>query len=134
MEYQKIINFLGNIPDNVPKFFIKKWIEVHDQSGGSYSINKQMRFKISMLQSDLCDYSGVYIVVKGIITLTGANNKDGKNRSLALKNNVPFINCISKINNVLIGNAEDLDIVMPMYNLIEYSKNYSKRSGTLMNY
>ena len=134
MEYQKIINFLGNIPDNVSKFFTKKWIEVHDQSGGSYSINKQMRFKISMLQSDLCDYSGVYIVVKGIITHTGANNKDGKNRSLALKNNVPFINCISKINNVLIGNAEDLDIVMPMYNLIEYSKNYSKRSGTLMNY
>ena len=59
---------------------------------------------------------------------------DGYNRNLILKNNAPFINCISKINNVLIDNAEDLDVVMPMHNLVENSKNYSKTSGTLWNY
>ena len=70
-----------------------------------------------MLQSDLCDYSDAYIVVKGVITVEGANNTDRKNRLLAFKNNAPFISCISKINNTLIDNAEDLDAVMPMCNL-----------------
>ena len=80
-----------------------------------------------MLRSDLCDFSDAYIVVKGDITLTKTNGRgiiDIRNRFLAFKNNAPFTNCISKINNVLIDNAEDLDIVMPMYNLLEYSKNY----------
>ena len=83
-----------------------------------------------MLRSDLCDYSDAYIVVKGDITLTKTNGRgiiDIRNRFLAFKNNAPFTNCISKINNVLIDNAEDLDVVMPMYNLIEYSKNYKKQ-------
>ena len=62
------------------------------------------------------------------------NNSSRKNRSLAFENNAPFTNCISKINNVLIDNAEDLDIVMPMYNLLEYSKNYRKTTGSLWNY
>ena len=91
-----------------------------------------------MLRSDLCDYSDAYIVVKGKITVSatdGANNiRDKKNRPLAFKNNAPFISCISKINGVLIDYAEDLDIVMPMYNLLEYSKIYSKTSGSLYNY
>ena len=91
-----------------------------------------------MLRSDLCDYSDAYIVVKEIITVSvtdGANNiRDKKNRPLRFKNDVPFISCISKINGVSIENAKDLDIVMPMYNLLEYSKNYSKTSGSLRNY
>ena len=87
-----------------------------------------------MLHSNLCDYSDAYIVVKGTIIVTGANNRDRKNRSLAFKNNAPFISCISKINNVLIDNAEDLDVVMLMYNLIEYSKKYSKTTGSLCYY
>ena len=91
-----------------------------------------------MLRSDLCDYSDAYIVFKGTITVStsdGANDiRDKKNRPLAFKNNAPFISCISKINSVLIENAEDLDIVMPMYNLLEYSKNYSKASVFLWNY
>ena len=66
-----------------------------------------------MLQSDLCDYSDTYIVAKGTSTFTGANNRD---RSLALKNSAPFISCISKINDVLFENTEDLNVVMPMYN------------------
>ena len=133
MEYQKITNLLSNIPDKVPRFIAKKWIEVHDQSGKTYNINKQIRFKTLMLRSDLCDYSDAYIVVKGKITATNANN-DAYGKKLAFKNNVQFTSCILKINNKLIGNSEDLDIIMPMYNLIEYSKNYRKTTGTLWNY
>ena len=66
-----------------------------------------------MLRSDLCDFSDAYIVVKGTATLPGTNKKNRKNRPLAVKNNAPFISCISKINNKLIDNAEDLDIAMP---------------------
>ena len=85
-----------------------------------------------MLISNLCDYSDAYIVVKGTINVQTENNRaiDGYNRNLILKNNAPFINCITKINNILIDNAEDVEIVMSMYNLIEYSKSYSKTSGT----
>ena len=75
-----------------------------------------------MLRPDLCDYSDAYIVAKGTIPVKGANDGDMYARNLVLKNNAPFISCILKTNNTLIGNAEDLDIVMPMYNLIEYSK------------
>ena len=82
----------------------------------------------------MCDYSDAYIVVTGDITVKGPENRDRKNRSLAFKNNAPFISCISKINGVLIENAEDLDVVIPIYNLLEYSKNYSKTSGSLWNY
>ena len=70
-----------------------------------------------MLQSDLCDYSDVYIVVEGTITVERANNRDRKSRPLAFKNNAPFISCMSKRNSVLIGKSEDLDIVMPLYNI-----------------
>ena len=78
MEYQKITSLLGNIPDKVPRFITKKWIEVHDQSGETYSTNKKIRFKTSMLRSDLCDYSDAYIIVKGDITVEGAHNRDRK--------------------------------------------------------
>ena len=139
MEYQKITKLLGSTSNKVPRFITKKWIEVDDQSGETYNTNKQIRFKILMLRSDLCDYSDAYIVAKGtvIVSALGAgvfNIRDQTNRPLALKNNAPFISCISKINGVLIKNSEDLDIVMPMYNLLEHSKNYSKTSGSLWNY
>ena len=90
-----------------------------------------------MLRSNLCDYSDAHIVVKRDITLTKTNGRgfiDIRNRFLAFKNNAPFTNCISKINNVLIDNAKDLDIVMPMYNLLEYSKHYRKTTGSFWNY
>ena len=82
-----------------------------------------------MLRLDLCDFGDVYIVVKEEVTVTGGSNNSRKNRPLAFKNNAPFTNCISKANHVLIDNAEDLDVVMPMYNLMEYSKNYWKTTG-----
>ena len=140
MEYQKITNLLGTTTDKVPRFITKKWVEGHDQSGEAenrYKLSKPIRVKSSILKSDLCDFSDAYIVVKGDITLTKANGRgiiDIRNRFLAFKNNAPFTNCISKINNVLIDNAEDLDIVMPMYNLLEYSKSYSKTTWSLWNY
>ena len=87
-----------------------------------------------MLRSDLCDCSDAYVVVKVTITTAGANNRDRKGRSLPFKNNALFIRCISKINNLLIDNAHDLDVIMPMYNLIECSKNCRKATGSLWNY
>ena len=78
MKYQKITNLLGNIPGKVPKYITEKWIEVYDQSAGNgndrYKPSKQIRFKSSMLQSHLCDYSDAYIVVTGTITVTEPNN------------------------------------------------------------
>ena len=97
-------------------------------SEGNYSVNKEVRIKTSILRSDLCDFSDAYIVVKGDITLEGDNDANKRNKDLAFKNNAPFINCISKINSVKIDNAEDLDVVMPIYNLPEYSKNHRKVS------
>ena len=128
MEYQKITNLLGTTIDEIPRFITRKWVEVHDQSGSAddrYKPNKQVRFKTSILRSDLCDYSDAYIVVKGDITLTKTNGRgiiDIRNRFLAFKNNAPLTNCVSKIYNVLIDNAEDLDVVMSMCNLLEYIK------------
>ena len=84
--------------------------------------------KKSILRSDCCNFSDVYIVVERNITVTDPDNAE-RNKSVAFKNNAPFINCISKINGVKIDNAEDLDVVMPMYNLIEYSKNYRKQAA-----
>ena len=133
MEYQKITKLLGSTLDKVPRFITKKWIEVYDKSGGTYNTSKQIRFKTSMLRSDLCDYSDAYVLVKGKITVANPNN-NAYDKKLAFKNNAPFISCILKINGELIENAEDLDIVMPMYNLLYYSENYRKTSGSLFNY
>ena len=95
------------------------------------------KFKTSILRSGLVDFSDAYIFVKGTITLAEDANRnfiDVRNRFLAFKNNAPFTNFISKINNVLIGNAEDLDILMSMCNLLECSKIYKKTTGSLWNY
>ena len=133
MEYQKITNLLGNIPDKIPRFITQKWVEVHDQSGETCSTNKQIRFETPMLKSDLCDYSDAYIVVKGIVTVTSSDNNT-YDKKLTFKNNAPFTSGISKINNTLIDNAKNLDVVMRIYNLIKYSKNYRKTAGSLRNY
>ena len=87
-----------------------------------------------MIRLDLCNYSNTYIVVKGRISVSGTNNANRRNKNLILKNNYPFRSCISKMNNTFINNEADLDIVMPTYNLLEYSENYSRTSETLRNY
>ena len=140
MEYQKITNLLGKTLNEMPRFITKKLVEVHDQSGNAEDRNKtskQKRFKTSMLKSDLRDFSDAYIVAKGDIILTKKNGReftDIRNMLLAFTINAPFTNCISKIINVLIDNSEDLDVVSPIYNLLEYIKNYRKTTGSLWNY
>ena len=138
MEYQKIANLLNDESNKPSKFRTKKWFEINDDVRGVYSPNEQIRFKTAMLRSSLCDYSDAYILVKGNITVNNtadagaaANNT---NKKVIFKNCTPFTHCISKINNTQIDNAEYIDIVMPMYNLIEYSNNYSKTSGSLWQY
>ena len=138
MEYQKIANLLNNGSNKPSKFRTKNWVEINDDVRGVYSPNKQIRFKTAMLRSSLCDYSDAYIHRKGNISVNStaadgaaANNT---NKKVILKNCAPFTNCISKINNTQIDNAEYIDIVIPMYNLIEYSDNYSKTSGSLWQY
>ena len=159
MEFQKITNFLDINSDNkdLPRFDTKKWIEVYDQSEGNYNVNKEIRIKTSVLRWDLCDFSDAYIVVRGNIivdkktftandfdepnntetiatAINNANNNEFGKKKLAFKNNAPFINCTSKINVIKIDNAEALDVVIPMYNLLEYSKNYRKTTCSLWNY
>ena len=139
MEYNKITNLLGKLTkDEIPKFTTIKWIEIFDQSNGTYNKNKDIRFKTNQLRNDLCDFNDAYIVVTGKITATnpGSNNNNNNvyNRKVSLKNSAPFLNCILKINNQLIEDAQDLDIVMPMYNLLLYSKSFRKTSGSFWNY
>ena len=136
MEYQKITNLLGTTLDEIPRFITKKWVKFHDQSvsvDDRYKPNKRIRFKTSILRSDLCDYSDGSIVVKVKITVTDQDN-DAYEKELTLTNVAPFSSCILKINNTLIDNAEDLNIVMPMYNLLEYRKNYIKTTWIFWNY
>ena len=95
MEFNKVNNLLGPAHDKVPRFITKKWIEVQSQSGSTYNT---IRFKTSMLRSDLCDYSDAYVWVKGKIIITNPNDNANFNKELTLKNNATFISCISKIN------------------------------------
>ena len=146
MEYDKINNLLrseelgsavGSESENLSKFVTREYVRVNSLSN-TYNENKSIRFKTPILRSDLCDYADAYILVNGTITVmaaAGVNNiRDKKNRKLILKNNAPFVSCITRINGELIEDADDLDIAMPMYNLLEYSKNYRKTIGSLYNY
>ena len=139
MEYQKIANLIDDYTSNQPsKFRTRNWVEINDESRGAYNINSQIKFKTTMLKSSLCDYWDAYILVKGTISVNNtaaqgaaANNT---NKKVIFKNCALFTNCISEINNTQIDNAKDIDIVMPMYNLIEYSNNYAKTTGSLWQY
>ena len=136
MEYQKIANLIDDESNQPFKFRAKNWVEINDESRGTYNVNSQIKFKTTMLKSSLFDYSDAYILVKGTITVSNtaaegaaASNVDKK---VIFKNCAPFTNCISEINNTQIDNAKDM--LMPMYNLIEYSDNYTKTSGSLWQY
>ena len=143
MEHDKINNLLlseDNESEKLSKFVTREYVKVNSLSN-TYNENKSIRFKTPMSRSNLCDYSDAYILVKGTITVTapGVNNnadniRDKRNRPLILKINAPFVSCIARINGELIEDADDLDIVMSMHNLLEYSKNYIKTIGSLYNY
>ena len=112
MGYQKIAN-------QPSKFRTRNWIEINDESRGTYTSN-DIKFKTTMLRSNLCDYADAYILVKGNITITEAGDNDAvkwldeRNKGVIFKNCAPFTTCIRKINNTDINNAQDIDIVMPM--------------------
>ena len=139
MEYQKIANLLDNASNQPSKFRTRNWVEINDESRGTYT-SDDIKFKTTMLRSNLCDYADAYILVKGTKTITetgddaAARQEDERNKGVTFKNCVPFTKCISRINNTDIDNAKYSDIVMPMYNLIECSDNYSKISGILQQY
>ena len=126
MQYQKIINLLDNKPNQPSKFSAKNWVEIYDDSRGTYNTNSQIKFKTSMLKSSLCDYSDAYILVKGTISVV--NTADAE---VIFKNCALFTDWISQISNTQIDNARDIDVVRAIYNLIEKSDNYSKTSGSL---
>ena len=139
MEYQKIANLLESTSHNLSKFRTRNWVETNDDSRGTYT-NANIKFKSTMLKSNLCDYADAYIFVKGRITISGAGDDatarqlDERNKGVTFKNCAPFTKCITRTNNTDTNNAQDIDIVMPMYNLIEYSDNSSTTSGSLWQY
>ena len=132
MEYQKIANLIEDAPNQPSKFRTRNLVEINDESREAYKVNSHIKFKTTMLKSSLCGYNDAYILVKGTITITGAGNNaaarqaDERDKVVIFKNCAPFTNCVSEINNTQIDNAKNIDIVMPMYNLIEYSDNYAK--------
>ena len=128
---------LDNTQNQPSKFRTKHWVEINDESRGTYSTNSQTKFKTSMLRSSLCDYSDAYIAVKGTITVPNIGTvatQNNRNKEVIFKNCTPFTDWMSEINNTQIDNAKDIDVVMNIYNLIEYSENYSKASRSLWLY
>ena len=121
MEYQKIANLIDDTSNQPSKFRTRNWVEINDEP---YNVNSQIKFKTTMLKSSLRDCSEAYILVTGIITINGggadaaARQADETDKGVAFKNCAPFTNCISEINNTQVDNAKDIDIVIPMYNLI----------------
>ena len=123
------MNLLDNTSNQPSKFITKNWVEINYEWRGIYNFNSQIKFKTTMLRPSLCDYSDAYILVKGDTTVNStaaagaaANNI---NKKVIFKNRAPFTDCISEINNTQVDKAKDNDIVIPMYNLIEYTDNYS---------
>ena len=148
MKYQKIINFLDNTMNQPSKFRTRNWVEIDDESRAGYNDdnddnntddnNNNIKYKTSVIRSSICDYSDAYILVKGTMTVpnmpavgTVLNNT---NKKVVFKNCAPFTSCITEINNTKVGYTEGIHIVIPMYNLIEYSNAYSKTSGSLWQY
>ena len=138
MEYQKIANLIDDASCQLSKFKTKNWLELNDELRGTYNVNSQIKFKNTMLKSNLWDYSDAYIFVKGTVTVNnttvGDADANNTNKKVIFKNCAPFTNCISGINNAQVNNTKNIDSVMPMYNLVEYSDNYSKTSGRLWQY
>ena len=121
---------LGNTPNQSTKFRTKNWVETNDESRASCNPGSQIRYKNSMWRSSLCDYSDAYILVKGIIIVRNTGTQavlNNRNKKVIFKNCTPFTDCLREINNTEIGHAKDIDEVMPMFNLIEYSDNCWKK-------
>ena len=127
METQKIVNLLNGCDNDNSKFATKKWYVIDSESNGNYSQNDEIKFLTRTIESSLCDYSDAYILVTGSITATPNN----ATTQLVFKNCAPFEKCRTEINETFIDEATHINITVPMYNLIEYSDNYSDTSGSL---
>ena len=138
MENQKIINLLNKSDTTSRHFATKKWYLINDENNTNYGVNKDtgvgapdtIKYDTRVLKPNLCDYVEAYILIDGTVRAGNANN----NTKLALKNCAPFTKCNLEINDEHVDTAENLDIVMPMYNLIEYSDNYQDSSATFYQY
>ena len=138
MENQKIINLLYKIDTDSKHFAIKKWYIINDEKNTNYGVNKDtgannpdtIKYDTRILKPNLCDYTEAYILVDGTVRAANADNAT----RLALKNCATFTKCNLEINDEHVDTAENLDIVMPTYNLIEYSDNYQDSSATLYQY
>ena len=127
METQKTISLLNNSDNEYSTFATKKWYVIDGESKGNHSHENPINFLTNSLESSLCDYSDAYILVTGNITATPNNAAT----QVVFKNCAPFEKCRTEINETFIDEADFINITMPMYNLIEYSDNYSDTSGSL---
>ena len=127
METQKILNLLNDSGNTNSKLPTKKWCVIDSESKGNYSKDDPIKFLTKSIESSLCDYSDAYILVTGNITVAGGN----PNTKVAFKNCAPFKECRTEINGTFVDKTKHINIAMPMYNLIEYSDNYSDTSGSL---
>ena len=129
MESQKIVILLTNNDIESQKFTTRKWYIINDQNNKQYGEGDEndstIKFETKVIKPNLCDYSDAYILVSGNI------ENRANNASVVFKNCAPFIKCITHINDEHLETAENLDIIMPMYNLLEYSDNYEESSGSL---
>ena len=130
METQKIVNLLNRSDNENSKFATKKWYIINNESKGNYSHKNPIKSLTSSLESSLCDYSDAYILVTGNITVTGGKD----NTKVTFKNCASFNKCRTEINETFVDDADIINITMPMYNLIDYSDNYSDTSGNLWNF
>ena len=131
METQKIVNLLNDSENESSRFATRKWYIINDQNNGQYARGNEnhstIKFETKVIKSNLCDYSDAYILVTGNIKVADA----AASTNVAFKNCAPFTKYVTHINDEHVETAENLDIIMPMHNLIEYSDNYADSSGTL---
>ena len=124
MKQQKILNWLNEANDS--KLVTRKWNIVNDSSKSNYDATNEITYNTEILESNLRDYNDAYILVRDDVTFIAASATQ-----VAFKNCAPFSKCIPKIDEATIDDAEDLDLVMSMYSVIEHRSNYSKITGSL---
>ena len=141
MEYQKIANLIDREASSEPsKIKTKNWVEINDESRGTYNVNSQIKFKTTMLNLAYVIIVMHISLLKEKIIIAGAGDDaaasqaNERDKGVAFKNCAPFTNCVSEVNNTQIDNCKYIDIVMPLYNLLEYSANYAKTPGSLCQY
>ena len=121
METQKIMDLLNGSDNENLKFATKKWYIIENESNYNYSHYDSIKCLTKSIESSLCDHSDAYVLVTGNINVTGGDN----NTKVPFKNCAPFENCRTEVNDTYVDYANFINITVPMYNLIEYSDNYS---------